>query len=381
MRKTTFLALFIFTIVMQGQDKLFSTVDQFFDGSTWVNSRGTNYEYDSNNNLTLETELVWDLIESKWKNDYYTEYTYNANNKVTLELYKEWNDATSQFDDSERVVYSYNGNGDITEYLLQSWENGAWVNIYKNVFEYANNKINVAYDYDWEGGIWVLKERSTLTYNLNNRPDTILLEKWDGVQYNVSDRDLFTYNGNNKITVKTYETWNGVSWEEEDRIEYDLDSNSNRITETYFYDGGTYVESYTYDLTKLMSNYAHPYKDKTGLDFITEDNPFYNKVESYSSGSNNRTVANYDSALVLSVEDSKIVENKIKVFPNPTSNYVNIESFAKTLNNVEIYNTIGAKVFSTQESRFNIEFLRTGVYFINITDNTGFVFTQKIVKN
>src|SRR5690606_23586632 len=118
--------------------------------------------------------------------------------------------------------------------------------------------------------------------------------------------------------------WNGTGWDEDEKIEYILDSNFNRTKETSMYGGNTYVEDYVYDTTQLMSNFAHPFKDKTGLEYILEDNPFYNKILSYS-GNNSRTTANYDSQIVLGVDELNIAKNEIKVIINPISSDVTIK--------------------------------------------------------
>lgn len=130
-----------------------------------------------------------------------------------------------------------------------------------------------------------------------------------------------------------------------------------------------------------MSNFAHPFKDTTGLYYITEDFPYYNQLISSSRSSNDRTIYDYNNALVLSVNQNMITDNQIKVFPNPVSDIITIESSMHAINKIELYNTLGSKVFSTNENIFNISFLNTGVYFLNITSDEGSVVTQKIVKN
>ena len=58
-----------------------------------------------------------------------------------------------------------------------------------------------------------------------------------------------------------------------------------------------------------------------------------------------------------------------------------IESLKSTIKNVEIYSVIGSKVFSTQENRFNIDNLSTGVYVLRMTSNDGAVYTRRIIRN
>lgn len=379
MKKITFLCLIIFTITLQGQNELMSSVVEYFDGSDWNYISGSNYEYDSNDNLISRTELSWDFSTSKWRNSSKISYTYNGSNKLTNELYQNWNPANSMFENSFQNNYIYVG-GIITELIDQEWENGAWKNDYKSTFDYNGALIDKAFSYTWDGQ-WDLEDRSTVTYNGNNRFNEILTEDWDGSAYVAGDRQLFTYDGNNKLSVSIYESWDGSGWVEEDRTLYTIDASGNRTKRTDIYDGTSYEVNYVYDTNSLMSNFAHPFKEKTGLDYIVEDYPYYNKILSANNGGTSLTTYNYDSALILGIEDFKIVDNNIKVFPNPTSGNITIESLKSIIKNVEIYNALGRKVFYTQETHFNIDNLSTGVYFMKMTSNDDAVYTRKIVRN
>jgi hypothetical protein len=70
------------------------------------------------------------------------------------------------------------------------------------------------------------------------------------------------------------------------------------------------------------------------------------------------------------------VENEIKVYPNPASNYI-IINFPKVLNSVQIEmtDTFGKIVFSTDEKSISNEYkidikdFSEGIYFINVTSN------------
>ncbi|WP_372756487.1 T9SS type A sorting domain-containing protein [Mariniflexile sp.] len=381
MKTITFL-LFIITVTLHGQNKLLSTVSEYSDGSTWINSYGSNYEYDSNNNLIFETEFFWDNLENNWKNSYTINYTYNANNKVTSETDKKWNILTEQFENEYRATYTYNGNGNIIEWKEEEWDNGSWENKYKTTFIYDNNRIEASEDYYWIGGEWNLQERYNLSYNGNNRVSSIIIQTSmdNSISWTTDGRDVFTYDVNNKLAEKSFQKWNGITYVENEKIEYELDTSFNRIKETYTYDGGSNENIYYYDMTELMSNYAHPFKDKTGLDFILDDFPFYNKIESYTSGTNYRTTANYNSQIVLGINDSITTKKDIRLIVDSVSSDVTILNSDGTRNSVEIYNTLGSNVFASKENKFNISFLKTGVYFVNITNDDGSVLTKKIHK-
>ena len=75
MKKTTLMMLILFTMTLQGQNKLLSSIEEYYDGSTWENIQGSNYEYDSHNNLIIQTYFSWNL---DWEISMKVNYTYNV---------------------------------------------------------------------------------------------------------------------------------------------------------------------------------------------------------------------------------------------------------------------------------------------------------------
>jgi hypothetical protein len=75
-------------------------------------------------------------------------------------------------------------------------------------------------------------------------------------------------------------------------------------------------------------------------------------------------------------------EQKVKVFPNPTTDEFTISSNTE-LNQVEIYNSFGQQIFKkeTLNNYLNINTFdwKNGMYFITIKDNIGSIYTTKLV--
>ncbi|WP_310556627.1 T9SS type A sorting domain-containing protein [Flavobacterium sp.] len=81
----------------------------------------------------------------------------------------------------------------------------------------------------------------------------------------------------------------------------------------------------------------------------------------------------------LSVNDNELANN-IKVYPNPTSNFLNIElANSLELRNVEITTITGQKVLESTASTIDMSGFQNGVYFIKIVSDKG-VLTQKFIK-
>lgn len=70
----------------------------------------------------------------------------------------------------------------------------------------------------------------------------------------------------------------------------------------------------------------------------------------------------------------------LRVYPNPANTVLNITSDSFATKNVEIYNTLGAKVLATQVTNtpVNVAGLTTGVYMVKVTEE-GKTATRKLV--
>ncbi len=76
-----------------------------------------------------------------------------------------------------------------------------------------------------------------------------------------------------------------------------------------------------------------------------------------------------------------ITGNKIGVYPNPTSDYLNIKSNNKSeIKIVEIYNTNGYKIIETKSKLINVSSLQKGIYHLKIVNNKNEITHKKFVK-
>ena len=84
----------------------------------------------------------------------------------------------------------------------------------------------------------------------------------------------------------------------------------------------------------------------------------------------------------LSVSDNELLENKISIYPNPAKNQFNLNSDKSIfgINKVQIFNTLGEKLFETNAVSENITFgtIPSGVYFVKIISDT-FEVTKKLI--
>ncbi|PLX05766.1 MAG: hypothetical protein C0596_18905 [Marinilabiliales bacterium] len=104
----------------------------------------------------------------------------------------------------------------------------------------------------------------------------------------------------------------------------------------------------------------------------------------------NSTIGSSDKEFELSINDVNSVNDisfssDIKLFPNPTSDYINIniENSQNVIYSYEILNPLGQTILSgdfENETKINLETLKKGTYFIKISDGEKSSY-QKILKN
>lgn len=80
----------------------------------------------------------------------------------------------------------------------------------------------------------------------------------------------------------------------------------------------------------------------------------------------------------LTLGTSSVTKKKFGIYPNPASDFIQIETDEK-LKEVNIYSATGQKVITSQELKIPIRALSSGVYFVEIKTNSGSVI-HKIVK-
>ncbi|MFQ3181391.1 MAG: hypothetical protein ACI9Z4_000985 [Polaribacter sp.] len=383
MKKTTFLLLTFITASFFGQVKLTSSLSEYEDGGVWKKSYQQLYSY-TNGNLTNEISQNWDTSNSVWMNSDNYSYTYGSNNLLTAEIDKEWSPDTSSYVNTYKMECIYNSSGKVTEFHSYDWTNNQWVLGDKLEISYdTNNKISRAISYNWNGSAYVLEDRTIISYNASNRITQYIYEGWDGTDWNNSDITAFTYNANNKVSLELTKMWNGNAFVDEYKVEFQYDANGNLLVETYsdMNNGAWRVsnsESYAFDTSKLMSSFIHPFKDKTGLDYIFSDFPYVNKLVSSSYDATNRNTYYYDGA-TASIPKFNLAD--VDVYPNPAINVLNVSIQNVSIYKIEVYNLLGKKVLTSTKSKINVENLPKGVYLLKVQSEDGGLLTKRMIKN
>jgi len=384
MKKNTFLLFTIISVSLFGQTKLTSSLSEYYDGTSWLSSNKTEYTYDGSNNLIEEKELSLDASSNQWKTNGKNLFSYNSNNKVTVALYQYDANSNANFSQS-RTTNTYSSEGEIIQILEEEYENSVWANSYKLDITYSGSRIVSGLSFDWNGSAWVIgadSAQTTINYNENGTISSTVSDSWDGNNWVADYKAVYSYYTNNKVSMQESQTWDGNAWVVDYRSEYTYDANGNVVNqlESYFDEGvvaGSYEESFVFDVAKLMSSFAHPFKDKTGIEYLFSVNKFVNKILSKTS-ENARTTYNYGEA-TADVNNFSLVN--FAIYPNPTSNRLTIDDSSFSLKNVEVFNILGKKVMASTTNQLNLENLINGIYVLKVQDEKGNIAIKRILKN
>ena len=79
----------------------------------------------------------------------------------------------------------------------------------------------------------------------------------------------------------------------------------------------------------------------------------------------------------LTVEDNVLTDNSVSVYPNPASQFINIDT-EQQISNIEIFDILGKLVLKTKNTRIDVRNFQSGLYLMNIYAEKSKI-TKKIV--
>lgn len=227
----------------------------------WKNSLFYEYNYDEKGNCI---ELISYKYENSTSNDPIKEnritYEYNENNNPTIEIHSEWNSISQNWNPTIQYVNEYDAsNRQYSNAIYQRNENGtAWECVIKNVDAYDETEHTHSLEsYIGEGANWI-GERKRVNY-LDEKENVIsyISYTWDETYklWNNEKKADYRYN-NDLLQSFTQYDWNQNAWEQETQatLEYD----ENRKIKSYV--------KYTWD-----ANYGWVVDTKSKFDY-TYDN-------------------------------------------------------------------------------------------------------------
>lgn len=97
------------------------------------------------------------------------------------------------------------------------------------------------------------------------------------------------------------------------------------------------------------------------------------------SGYIDRIAINNEGGVLSTKDDVKIIKNMLSIYPNPTSDILNIKTDSK-INTVSVIDITGKKVnVKLEDNKIDVRSLTAGIYLINIETKEG-ISTEKFIK-
>ncbi|MFI5163981.1 MAG: T9SS type A sorting domain-containing protein [Bacteroidia bacterium] len=145
-----------------------------------------------------------------------------------------------------------------------------------------------------------------------------------------------------------------------------------------FYSGGTYGCGLGLSFNKFSSD-----SEYIGVSILVSTGTLYGWIKVKAVTSDSLIVEEYACNLVATGIESYQNKFSVEVYPNPTSGKFTIKSDALQITNVEIYNVLGEKIYSSTQqisnSVIDISFQPSGVYFLKLETDKG-IAVKKILK-
>ncbi len=367
----------------------------------WVKVNKSEMSYDANGNLTEYISYVWDSNINDWIYDYKKIKTYNSSNDVISQTSFSWDASNNTWIGDIKYDYEYDSFGN-TKLLVEShWNNNNWKYYKKTEWLYdANDYLLHRIEYywsdyinDWKGHLKYENEYDShnnllsFTRSVDNPYDsTSLYTSW------IYDYKYeYEYDANDNMTKAVHCTWNSSSndWDYEEKYECFYDTDNNLILEyDYHWDdnindwnAGEKYE-YTYDTTisaeeimkqewtfMLLRNiWSYTYKRK-----IEHINSYY-WSDSLNSFLGPLVKTYYYSQFNANDIVSLHSDNFLKIYPNPTKDFVIIKNYEKVKgSSFELFDATGKRVLieKINDNFINLKGLNAGIYMYKVNDYRG----------
>jgi len=325
----------------------------------WIRMIKDSSSYNANGQLLTYIEFERDLATNNLVLSYKTDYQYNTNEKIEMKY--SWSTISHTWILRYKTVDTYDNTGKLNQVLTYFWNVNSWAYEHKTVYEYDTNaNKTVETVYNWSSSEWLNTSKIMYNYDVNgnalgetNFSWSSNTQTWTG-----SDKSEYQLDNNFDISTEISSNWNKTTemWEQSSKTEcfYDL----NTLTSNVFSDGILNV----FGKYKITSAKLYSYD---GTNWVYEGlATMYYSTRDFQSGT------------------KTVVDDAIKVYPNPASNYIlfNLDKMIGqfTVQLVDLQGKIVLNQTTTNNNGISIVKLSKGLYQYKILSDTK-VYNGKII--
>lgn len=353
--------------------------------------------YNKHSNELLREYYGYDISYTSFIAGSKTTFEYNEQ-KYLLSIYAEKIDINSQtLVNDRKIEYQRDENNNDTAVLHYEWLNDLWEVQTKTFKNYNGNQLSEEINYVPGDNTWNWTDKIIHTYSSDGSVDTSTYYNWyEEYEFWYIERQRVSKIIDEKIPVfvilRNYdfvtETWSSTdktSWIYENNIlvnmmeESWIDDEWKPIHEVnYYYNSDEYIDSTiskyfnTFDTTyfSLENDYFNYNSDNTIFSIM-----HFSKHQQQDF-TKTYTTYFYNSPFVTPDAIKEIASLKLKLYPNPAWQSINISSDIE-LRKLSIYNIQGQKILSQdidyyKNTNINISSLKSGLYLINAESETKF---------
>jgi hypothetical protein len=392
-----------------GQVQMNASVEKTYSGGSIISVDSTAYEYQfvgqgtmSTNKLIFDANL--DIIPFWYQNDLIVPFAqskvFSGSNSGSLTLSSRQSQITNaQTKPTEQVttapnytpyyknVYTYNSAGLRTSDISLFYNGAAYDTTEKITLEYnAQNLQIVSNYYDYNGGFELMSTDSSYY----NGSDNFLTKKGyyrngSGGQMIYDYRSEALYNGSTLQHVEVYFDTTGTGSAapaKTFRAAYTFTSGMASKIDVLAYQGGILIPQpvvsliYGYTGNNLTrTSQVDPNGDTSNIEVYEYYNPNLLSKISYLTKNGTTIEKDYDEIYYygpLTADVKEITNLTVSVFPNPTSDFVTVQTEEK-LNLVQIFNINGQLMSSEKpvNNSINVTHLSQGTYKMIVLTNKG----------
>jgi hypothetical protein len=334
----------------------------------WIPKSKNEYAFYTYGLSSMSLGYSWNKTSGKW--DYYsrTDYFRDQNGNDTLYLYSRWNFASNTWLNQSIDQSIYDAHNNISSRISCSWYKtyNKWDTLYKQDYTYNTDGKQILLSlYDWNSASnqWLLSLKCETFYDANGYDTLYTNNSWDSYsgKWILTRNEHYYYNENGKDTLIIILDWVSDKWVNSGKYEYKFNA-AGYITS---------FANYTWNATKNkwtgLFNYGYSYDSNHNL------SQRYNY--GWNSGTDSWTLTSKDTyfSSIHFLNGMKIhsLESDMKIYPNPVSDYLNIEKSDNNVLPVMIYDMNGNLMLneSVTGNEINVQSLSPGIYILKVDES------------
>lgn len=312
--------------------------EKFDEYDDWEQVARLEYSYDSINRLQQVNTMKWDKFYDRWSTFEILEYAYDSLGNIAAETAYDYDSYEMERTKKYEIVYSYNSQNllsEITEYV-EGWNEGNFIPDRKLSYEYdASFNLNVETLFTWD-------------YDLDNWLEDLRKQHFNGVT-------------NDLVHETLVQNWDD-QWNDVTHAKYFAE---NSIVPNDV-ENGEFVFAFL-----SMSVFNDRVVDRLEIDSISNGEWL----------NNGATIYHFKQDSPVGINTENLAE--IKIYPNPASDYITIQSTELQQYDCIVYDLSGRilirkKVYGNK--RLDISGLKPSYYFIEIREGGKKKFMDKFIK-